>query len=127
MIPVHFITEQMPVLESADNRFFYLFYLVLGKEESLVVAVEPEFHSSLTDAEATLIEAGEAIAELLEPRKARLFDVDKQQYHEPVFYVALSEREDQLAFKSKHDVFDGLEDQLSEIFGKVVNAAYLTS
>lgn len=127
MIPVHFITEQMPVIESGENRFFYLFYLVLGKEESLVIAVEPEFHSSLTNAEATLVEAGEAIASLLEPKKSALFDVPEETFHEPVFYVALSEKDDQLAFKVKHDVFHGLEDEMSAIFGKVVNAAYLTS
>ncbi len=127
MIPVHFIEKEMPVIESSENRFFYLFYLMIGKEESLVVAVEPEFHSSLSKAEETLVEAGEALASLLDDKKEALFDVTEAMLQEPIFYVALSEKDDQIAFKIKHPVFNGLEDRMSEIFGKVVNAAYLTS
>lgn len=127
MIPVHFITKQMPVIESGEKRFFYLFYLMVGQEESLVVAVEPEFHSSLTNAEQTLVEAGESLAALLESKKEALFDVTEEMLHEPIFYIALSEEDDQIAFKIKHPVFNGLEDRLSEIFGKVINSAYLTS
>lgn len=127
MIPVHFITKEMPVVESGDNRFFYLFYLMIGKEESLVVAVEPEFYGTLTRAEETLVEAGEAIASLLEAKRNELFDVTEEILHEPVFYVALSEQDDQIAFKIKHPVFSGLENPLSEIFGKIVNTTYLTT
>ena len=68
----------MPVIESGENRFFYLFYLMAGKDESLVVAVEPEFHGSLTKAEETLVEAGEAMASLLETKKDELFDATEE-------------------------------------------------
>jgi len=123
MLSMSFITEKMPVKGEEGDKFIYLFLLMVGNDDSLVLAVEPEFYALIQEEDEELLKVRQKLMTLFEPMGEMIFSVPEPLKEQPALYVAFSEKHQQIAFSIKHPFMLDYQDQMSEIFGELVEKA----
>ena len=123
MLSMSFMTEAMPVKGEEGDKYIYLFLIMVGNDDSLVLAAEPEFYELIREDDEELAQIRQKLEVLFEPMGEMIFNVPEPLKEQPALYVAFSEKHQQIAFSIKHPFMLDYQDQMSEIFGKVVSKA----
>ncbi|RLA73357.1 MAG: hypothetical protein DRG24_00310 [Epsilonproteobacteria bacterium] len=123
MLAINFMTQDMPVKGEEGDKYIYLFLIMVGNDNSLVLAVEPEFYEIVKEDDTELVVARAKLIELFEPMGEMIFNVPEPLKEQPALYVAFSEKLQQIAFSIKHPFMLDYQDQMSEIFGEVISRA----
>jgi len=123
MLSMSFATEMMPVKGEEGEQYIYLFLIMVGDDDSLVLAVEPEFYELIRDDDTELATARARLIELFMPMAEMIFSVPEPLKEQPALYVAFSEKHQQIAFSIKHPFMLDYQDQMGEIFGELVSLA----
>jgi len=123
MLSMSFMTEAMPVKGEEGDKYIYLFLIMVGNDDSLVLAAEPEFYELIREDDEELAQTRQKLEVLFEPMGEMIFNVPEPLKEQPALYVAFSEKHQQIAFSIKHPFMLDYQDQMSEIFGEVVSKA----
>ncbi len=123
MLSMSFMTEEMPVKGEEGDKYIYLFLIMVGNDNSLVLAAEPEFYELVREDDEELAQTRQKLEVLFDPMGEMIFNVPEPLKERPALYVAFSEKQQQIAFSIKHPFMLDYQDQMSEIFGEVVSKA----